>query len=299
MTEIVIQGIGGRMGHVLCDMIAQRDDCCVVAGIDVKDGEQNGISVYDSLEKLNGKGDVVIDFSSPAAVEKALPYCEAHKLPIVVCTTGLSEELQLKVVQLSRTVPVFKSANMSMGINVLSELCKRASAILGVNYDVEIVEQHHHNKLDAPSGTALMLADAINEQNDGAYHYVYDRSSVRPRGAVLRPGRSDHPQAHCLFPQHLCQRRHQRRRVSGKEGAGAVQYGRSDRFDLILALQMRHSGFWIAPVLQEVQHGKAFDTPAALREALGRHAAHSGCRRGMHGASAPLSPGGHHPDRRR
>ena len=171
MTEIVIQGIGGRMGHVLCDMIAQRDDCCVVAGIDVKDGEQNDIPVYDSLEKLNGKGDVVI----------ALPYCEAHKLPIVVCTTGLSEELQLKVVQLSRTVPVFKSANMSMGINVLSELCKRASAILGVNYDVEIVEQHHHNKLDAPSGTALMLADAINEQNDGAYHYVYDRSSVRQK----------------------------------------------------------------------------------------------------------------------
>ena len=83
MTEIVIQGIGGRMGHVLCDMIAQREDCCVVAGIDVKDGEQNGIPVYDSLEKLNGKGDVVIDFSSPAAVEKALPYCEAHKLPIV------------------------------------------------------------------------------------------------------------------------------------------------------------------------------------------------------------------------
>ena len=156
MTDIVIQGIGGRMGHVLCDMIAQREDCRVIAGIDIKDGEQNGIPVYDSLEKLDGKGDVIIDFSSP----------------------GLSEELQLKVVQLSRTVPVFKSANMSMGINVLSELCKRASAILGVNYDVEIVEQHHHNKLDAPSGTALMLADAINEQNNGEYHYVYDRRQL-------------------------------------------------------------------------------------------------------------------------
>ena len=83
--------------------------------------------------------------------------------------------------QLSRSIPVFKSANMSMGINVLSELCKRASAILGANYDIEIVEQHHHNKLDAPSGTALMLADAINEENDGAYHYVYDRSSVRQK----------------------------------------------------------------------------------------------------------------------
>ena len=184
MTEIVIQGIGGRMGHVLCDMIAQREDCCVVAGIDMKDGEQNGIPVYDSLEKLNGKGDVIIDFSSPAAVEKALPYCQTHKLPIVVCTTGLSEELQLKVVQLSRSVPVFKSANMSMGINVLAELCKRASAVLGINYDIEIVEQHHHNKLDAPSGTALMIADAINAEADGRYEYVYDRTQVRQkRGA--------------------------------------------------------------------------------------------------------------------
>ena len=145
MTDIIIQGIGGRMGHVLCEMIAQREDCRVVAGIDMKDGEMNGIPVYDSLDKLDGKGDVVIDFSAPAAVEKALPYCEAHKLPIVVCTTGLSEELQLKLVQLSRSIPVFKSANMSMGINVLSELCKRASAILGANYDIEIVEQHHHN----------------------------------------------------------------------------------------------------------------------------------------------------------
>ena len=166
MTDIIIQGIGGRMGHVLCEMIAQREDCRVVAGIDMKDGEMNGIPVYDSLDKLDGKGDVV---------------CEAHKLPIVVCTTGLSEELQLKLVQLSRSIPVFKSANMSMGINVLSELCKRASAILGANYDIEIVEQHHHNKLDAPSGTALMLADAINEENDGAYHYVYDRSAVRQK----------------------------------------------------------------------------------------------------------------------
>ena len=180
MTDIIIQGIGGRMGHVLCEMIAQREDCRVVAGIDMKDGEMNGIPVYDSLDKLDGKGDVVIDFSAPAAVEKALPYCEAHKLPIVVCTTGLSEELQLKIVQLSRSIPVFKSANMSMGINVLSELCKRASAILGANYDIEIVEQHHHNKLDAPSGTALMLADAVKSQRPDA-EYVYGRSGQHKR----------------------------------------------------------------------------------------------------------------------
>ena len=134
----------------------------------------------------NGKATFYIGFdctadSLTAGHFMALTYCEAHKMPIVVCTTGLSEELQLKVVQLSRIVPVFKSANMSIGINLLSELCKRASAILGADYDVEIVEQHHHNKLDAPSGTALMLADAINEENNGAYHYVYDRSSVRQK----------------------------------------------------------------------------------------------------------------------
>lgn len=181
MTDIIIQGIGGRMGHVLCDMAAQRTDCRIVAGIDLNDGEQNGIPVYDSIEKLGGKGDVLIDFSSPAAVEKALPYCEVHKLSAVICTTGLSEELQLKIVQLSRTVPVFKSANMSMGINLLAELCKRASAILGANYDVEIIEQHHHNKLDAPSGTALLLANAVNEENGGSYHYIYDRSAVRQK----------------------------------------------------------------------------------------------------------------------
>ena len=93
MTDIIIQGIGGRMGHALCEMIANRSDCRVVAGIDQQDGEQNGIPVYDSLDKLDGKGDVIIDFSAPAAVEKALTYCEAHKMPIVVCTTGLSEEL--------------------------------------------------------------------------------------------------------------------------------------------------------------------------------------------------------------
>ena len=188
MTELVIQGIGGRMGHVLCDMIAQRDYCKVIAGIDLHAGEQNGIPVYASPDDLVGRGDVIIDFSSPAAVEKILPYCEAHKTPIVLCTTGMSDELNLKIVQLSRSVPVFKSANMSLGINLLIELCKRASAILGTAYDVEIVEQHHHNKVDAPSGTALMLADAVNEQAGGAYHYVYDRASVREKRDPMEIG---------------------------------------------------------------------------------------------------------------
>ena len=180
MTEIVIQGIGGRMGHVLCDMIAQREDCCVVAGIDVKDGEQNGIPVYDSLEKLDGKGDVVIDFSSPAAVEKALPYCEAHKLPIVVCTTGLSEAQLAKVDEAAKKVAILKSANMSLGINLMLKLLKEAAGVLAnAGFDMEIVEKHHNLKVDAPSGTALALADSINEEFNGEYEYVYDRSNRR------------------------------------------------------------------------------------------------------------------------
>ena len=179
MTELVIQGIGGRMGHVLCDLIAQRSDCRVIAGIDLQSGEQNGIPVYADPNELAGRGDVIIDFSSPAAVEKILPYCEAHKTPIVLCTTGMSDELNLKIVQLSRSVPVFKSANMSLGINLLIELCKRASAILGTAYDVEIVEQHHHNKVYAPSGTALMLADAAAQALPYQPDYVYDRHCVR------------------------------------------------------------------------------------------------------------------------
>ena len=179
MTDIIIQGIGGRMGHALCEMIANRSDCRVVAGIDQQDGEQNGIPVYDSLDKLDGKGDVIIDFSAPAAVEKALTYCEAHKMPIVVCTTGLSDELQLKVVQLSRIVPVFKSANMSIGINLLSELCKRASAILGADYDVEIVEQHHDL-------------------------HIIDRGAAPPQQAGC-------PQRHCPDAGRCHQRREQRR----------------------------------------------------------------------------------------
>ncbi len=164
MTDIVIQGIGGRMGHVLCDMIAQREDCRVIAGIDLKDGEQNGIPVYDSLEKLNGKGDVVIDFSSPRPCGKGSALLRGPQ----AAHRGVHHRpFGRAAAQGGAVVPHgsgVQSANMSMGINVLSELCKRASAILGVNYDIEIVEQHHHNKLDAPSGTALMLADAINEQ---------------------------------------------------------------------------------------------------------------------------------------
>ena len=180
MTDIIIQGIHGRMGRALCTMIEARTDCRVVAGVDAKE-LPSAVPVFPSLEKNTVPADVLIDFSNPDATQNAIEYCRAHKLPCVICTTGLSEGQEQALRELSKTVAVFKSANMSLGVNLLIELAKQANAVLGTDFDVEIIEKHHHNKLDAPSGTALMLADAINEENNGAYHYVYDRSSVRQK----------------------------------------------------------------------------------------------------------------------
>ena len=182
MTDVIIQGINGRMGRVLQELIAQRNDCRVVAGIDL--AASNGdIPVFASFNDLTVKGDVLIDFSAPAATRNAIQYCREHKLPCVICTTGLDAETEAELHELRSHCAVFKSANMSMGINLLIKLAKEASLLLGDAYDVEIVEKHHHNKVDAPSGTALMIADEVNAVNDNKYEYVYDRHSVRqPRG---------------------------------------------------------------------------------------------------------------------
>ncbi len=180
MTNIIIQGIHGRMGQVLCELIAQRTDCCVVAGID-RDGSTGEIPVFTSFEELTVKGDVLIDFSVPFATANAVPYCKEHHIPMVICTTGLDDETLAQIESAATEIAIFKSGNMSLGINLLADLCRRANAVLGTDYDIEIVEKHHHNKLDAPSGTALLLADAINEQAAEKYRYVYERESVRAR----------------------------------------------------------------------------------------------------------------------
>lgn len=178
MVNILIQGIQGRMGRVLCDLIAQRNDCCVVGGIDriPMDGP---VPVVMRFDELKVKADVLIDFSSPEATRNAVTYCKEKALPCVICTTGLTQDDETSIQKLSQTVPVFKSANMSLGINLLAELAQRAAKLLGLDYDIEIVEKHHHNKVDAPSGTALLLADAICDVCQEKYHYVYDRHSVR------------------------------------------------------------------------------------------------------------------------
>ena len=184
MTDLIIQGINGRMGHTLVEKISARSDCRIVAGVDQKAGQIGDIPVYASLEDLPEAKGIVIDFTSPAGTVHAAQFCAAHGMPCVLCSTGLSKEDEAVVEQASEKVPVFRSANMSGGLHVLIELARRATKLFDGEFDIEIVEKHHHNKLDAPSGTALMIANAINEEAGGKYEYVYDRHAVRQkRGA--------------------------------------------------------------------------------------------------------------------
>ena len=183
MTDIVLQGIYGRMGHALIEKIAARQDCRVVAGVDREAGKVGDVPVYASFEELP-KADVIIDFSSPAGAVAAAQYGAAHGVPCVICSTGLSAEDEAVLEDASAKTPIFHSANMSLGVNVLIELARQATRVLSGEFDIGIVEKHHHNKLDAPSGTALMIADAINAEASNSYEYVYDRSQVRQkRGA--------------------------------------------------------------------------------------------------------------------
>lgn len=181
MTDIIILGIHGRMGQVLCELIVERNDCQVVGGVDLVQHANSAVPVAKSLEELGITADVVIDFSNPEATKKALQWCVDTKTACVICTTGLDAEAQALLAEATKVIPVFKSANMSLGINLLVELAQKAVLTLGDGYDIEIVEKHHHNKLDAPSGTALLLADEINEAASGKYEYVYDRHAVREK----------------------------------------------------------------------------------------------------------------------
>lgn len=183
MTDIIIQGICGRMGRALLEKIGVRDDCRVVAGVDREPGHLGEIPIFSDFDALPCRG-VIIDFSSPAGAVAAAQYGAANGLPCVICSTGLSKADEAVLEAASAKTPIFRSANMSVGVNVLIELARQATKLLGGEFDIEIIEKHHHNKLDAPSGTALMIADAINAEADGRYEYVYDRTQIRQkRGA--------------------------------------------------------------------------------------------------------------------
>lgn len=181
MLKIIMSGCNGRMGQVITRMVGSTDDAQIVAGIDLNTVSLSGYPVYASPAEVVEAADVVIDFTHTSALSPLLAFCKARKLPVVLSTTGYSAEQMDEIKEAAKEIPIFKSANMSLGINVVADLLRRAASILGEGYDVEIVERHHNQKLDAPSGTALMLADAVSEALPYEAEYVYDRSQVRQK----------------------------------------------------------------------------------------------------------------------
>lgn len=181
MKGIALCGCQGRMGQVIERCVSERDDCEIIAGIDLSAVPQRDYPVYERPEQLHKEPDVLIDFSHPNSLNGLLAYGLDHKVPLVFATTGYTPEQISLIEEASASIPVFFTFNMSMGIALLTELAKKATTFLGDQFDIEIVEKHHNRKVDAPSGTALMLADAINEVLDNRDVYVYDRHSVRKK----------------------------------------------------------------------------------------------------------------------
>ena len=182
MTNIIMNGCNGRMGRMITDIANKDTDVQIVAGIDAYDKVANDYPVFTNIFDCNVDADVIIDFSTASAIDDLLKYAVEKKIPVVLCTTGLTSEQLDNVQKASEKVAILKSANMSLGINTLMKILKVATEVLANRgYDIEIVEKHHNQKLDAPSGTALALADCINQVLNNEYDYTYDRSSRREK----------------------------------------------------------------------------------------------------------------------
>ena len=188
MTDIAVCGANGKMGKVICDVVSSRDNCKIVAGIDKITDAYSDFPIVSKVSELKTKPDVIIDFSHPSVLDDLLDYCQTNGTPLVIATTGYTEEQISKIKKASSQIPLFFTFNMSLGINLLAQLAKKATRILGGQFDIEIVEKHHNQKIDAPSGTALMLADSINEELGNNYSLTYDRHSVRKKRSKTEIG---------------------------------------------------------------------------------------------------------------
>ncbi len=179
MTKIIMVGCNGHMGQTITGIVAADNDAEIVAGVDIFDKQQNDYPVFKTIKDCDVEADAIIDFSSPKGLDDVIEYATSKKVALVECSTGFSEEQLEQIKAASAKTAVVKSANMSLGVNLLIKLVRDAVKKLAPEgFDVEIVEKHHNLKKDAPSGTALALADSINEAMDNSYEYVYDRSQV-------------------------------------------------------------------------------------------------------------------------
>ena len=181
MTNIILSGCCGKMGRVITSCVEKRDDCKIVAGVDLNTDNSLGYPIYSSFSEVKETADVIIDFSHPSVLNSLLDFAKTRSLPLVLATTGFSSSQTEEIKAAAKNIPLFFTFNMSLGINLLVALSKKAAAILDGNFDIEIIEKHHNQKLDAPSGTAIMLAEAINETLDNKMMYEYDRHSKREK----------------------------------------------------------------------------------------------------------------------
>ena len=209
MVKIIMHGCNGHMGQVITGLVKEDANAEIIAGIDMNDNGQNDYPVFKSLAECDVPADVVVDFSSYKAADALLDACKEKKLPLVLCTTGLTEDQLKKVQETSKEIPVLRSANMSLGVNTLMKLVQAAAKVLAeAGFDMEIVEKHHKLKCDAPSGTAIALADSLNAAMDNQYHYVYDRSQRHEQRDPKEIGISAlcviQQNGNCLCYENLC-----------------------------------------------------------------------------------------------
>ena len=179
MIKIIMNGCNGKMGQVISRLVDEDSEVEIVCGVDINTLQMNDYPVVASIEEFSGEADVVIDFSHPSCLNSILNYCKRTNTPVILATTGFSAEDKASFTEAANEIPVFFSANMSLGINLLISLAKQAAKLLEGNFDIEIVERHHNKKIDAPSGTALAIADAIDETLSYPAEYVFDRHNVR------------------------------------------------------------------------------------------------------------------------
>lgn len=180
MVKIILSGCSGKMGHVITKCVENRENCEIVAGVDINKCDAS-YPIFASFSEIDVVSDVIIDFSHPSVLASLLEYCKKNKMPAVIATTGLSDEQKKEIEDTSKEVPMFFSANMSIGVNLISELAAKAARVLEGSFDIEIVEAHHNQKIDAPSGTALMLADSISDALTNKPTYEFDRHSKRAK----------------------------------------------------------------------------------------------------------------------
>lgn len=181
MINIILCGCSGKMGYVIKTVCDEDENVKIVGGVDAFDSKDLPFPVFSDFKKINTESDVIIDFSNPSTLDGLLEYASDNKKPVVIATTGFDEEQIEKIHSAAKKIPVFFTFNMSIGINLMIELAKSAAKVLGNDFDIEIIEKHHNQKIDAPSGTAIMLADAVSEELESKPFYEYDRHSKREK----------------------------------------------------------------------------------------------------------------------